>query len=623
MGIPDVPAITPQSIARLNAMEAGVASAGIRLDRLAVDIRDHGAVADGLTNDAAAVNAAIAALPASGGRLVWPATDVRIGARIIIDRPITIQGAHSALSKMTMSSPAFLRISSSNVTINDMTIQHVDGLPNNSVLIDNTRSVASNYTGWAFNRCRFRKGTLVFTKIGRTSQAAAQATGSDFAGNLRLIDCEFVDIAASYALEIGGVSGAHVDRCWVHGNGITLGSDGEGIKVLAGSDKVRVTNCLLEDNLRDGIDVYDSVGTLVSGCVIRNNGSYGIDAKWDSTAPGACRLHRLINNEVINNAHGGINASTPDTLVSGNVVRDNEGHGIRVGSAANDANVTTARVRVAGNQCVNNVGIGIYTSNATTDVTIDGNECYDNTISGIEVLPQSVGTQVRGNICLGNGTNGLKIHGTSGVLLAGNRTQDVGNAVILDAATAVRDADAGVFGANFLQAGRYLVGGGTRSTIAMVSGREYVSPIWIGNTGNIVRIGCEITVAGTAGTVIRLGLRRATSDYLPGAVIGEATVPGDAVTASGVETTVSFLVPKVGLYYLSCTAQVTGATLPTMRALSGTSSPPVSAGSIAGAVGTSALSGYFTAAGAVTGALPATYTINDKSGVVPLVAVRA
>jgi hypothetical protein len=58
---------------------------------MAEDVRIHGAKGDGATDDTAAIQSAIAATP-RGGTLEFPAGRYRVGAPLVINRPITLRG---------------------------------------------------------------------------------------------------------------------------------------------------------------------------------------------------------------------------------------------------------------------------------------------------------------------------------------------------------------------------------------------------------------------------------------------------------------------------------------------------------------------------------------------------
>lgn len=170
-----------------------------------------------------------------------------------------------------------------------------------------------------------------------------------------------------------------------------------------------------------------------------------------------------------------------------------------------------------------------------------------------------------------------------------------------------------------LISGYYFVPDGPRGTSGMIANQEWAVPVRIGKAGTLDRMGVDITIAGTAGTVIRLGIRASTADGRPGTLLLDAgTVAGDAVATP--ELTISQYIPQPGVYWLSATPQVTGGTLPTIRGVV-SNEAPVGSPTLAGALGASVTAGY--SATGVTGALPGTYTVNARLGFGPLIAVRA
>jgi hypothetical protein len=158
---------------------------------------------------------------------------------------------------------------------------------------------------------------------------------------------------------------------------------------------------------------------------------------------------------------------------------------------------------------------------------------------------------------------------------------------------------------------------GTRTTLAMAASTEYASPLYLAAAGTLTRLGLEITTAGAALSVVRLGIR-SDNNGQPGTLLLDAgTVAADAITASGIEITGLSRALTPGRYWLTATAQ--GGT-PTVRANSG-DVWPVSAPTLASAVGAAASAGFITAA-TVTGALPSPYVISARTGSVPRVVAR-
>lgn len=73
---------------------------------LPLNVRDYGATGDGVTDDAAAITAAVAALPASGGALYFPAGTYLLGSAITLNKPALFYGDGYATNLRTSSASA-------------------------------------------------------------------------------------------------------------------------------------------------------------------------------------------------------------------------------------------------------------------------------------------------------------------------------------------------------------------------------------------------------------------------------------------------------------------------------------------------------------------------------------
>lgn len=93
----------------------------------------------------------------------------------------------------------------------------------------------------------------------------------------------------------------------------------------------------------------------------------------------------------------------------------------------------------------------------------------------------------------------------------------------------------------------------TAGTITMVLNRMWAVPFNVGRQCSVDRIGLEVTVAGTAGNVIRLGIYD-TQGGLPGnRILDAGTVPGDAIATPEIVINQA-LAP--GLYWLVAVSQI-------------------------------------------------------------------
>jgi hypothetical protein len=133
----------------------------------------------------------------------------------------------------------------------------------------------------------------------------------------------------------------------------------------------------------------------------------------------------------------------------------------------------------------------------------------------------------------------------------------------------------------------------------------------------IDRIGCEITAAGEAGSVVRLGIYD-DAGGLPGSPIIDATVSAAAVATP--EATI-FTVLAPGWYWVGGAIQGAPTTPPTLRSTASQLTPgyPILADSAASAIQSSPIAH---SKGGVSGALPAFGTVLSGTSAAPRVFVR-
>src|SRR5690242_6647096 len=70
----------------------------VRKNTLAINVADYGAVGDDNTDDTAAIQAAIAALPAGGGLIYFPPGTYKITSAITVRSALTLKGSGSSAS---------------------------------------------------------------------------------------------------------------------------------------------------------------------------------------------------------------------------------------------------------------------------------------------------------------------------------------------------------------------------------------------------------------------------------------------------------------------------------------------------------------------------------------------
>jgi hypothetical protein len=144
----------------------------------------------------------------------------------------------------------------------------------------------------------------------------------------------------------------------------------------------------------------------------------------------------------------------------------------------------------------------------------------------------------------------------------------------------------------------------------------YLTPIYIPRAVILDRIAIETTVAGSAGSVIRLGIYAANEYGAPGALVLDAGTV-DATAAPGVLEAATDVRAGPGLYYLAAASQGAPTTPPTMR-LHGGLMPGIAYG--VAATLSAGFVGYLKTG--IPGALPPTVIPGGTTGNTPRVLIR-
>lgn len=144
----------------------------------------------------------------------------------------------------------------------------------------------------------------------------------------------------------------------------------------------------------------------------------------------------------------------------------------------------------------------------------------------------------------------------------------------------------------------------TSTSATLGNGTGRFSPWTVRRTMQFTRIGSEITSAGEAGSVLRLGIYADNGTGYPGALVLDAgTIAGDSATVQ--EITISQILTP-GLYWVGGVVQAAPSTQPTVRtiAMDLTGLVPLTAGTIPAA---NHPAGVAFVGFSMTGALPATW----------------
>jgi hypothetical protein len=511
------------------------------------------------------------------------------------------------------------------------------------------------------------KLTTADGNVGGASAIGVKITGD--CSDVTLTDVTITKMQTSFY--VAGSAGATVKRATLTNcYSLDSGSSGYGFEV-DDSDGLTLINCKSLSSGLDGLKLREMTSNvlILGGYFTGAVGGDGMDCFAGGnnfTVIGTTFSGNTINGITIKCDN--LNQSNPTVYGAyvGNVTltgircNNNGGYGMtfhRHGSTDDVTMPLPARCTVNGGNFSGNTNSGILVRGR--QVTLSGVQTYRNGQYGIDISSTAmdvalVGVQVSGN-------SQTTVNTYSGIRVAGDRVQIVGGwsigadadnitseadlaaatkqqkygleilstATNLDVNSAFRarynaTANFNDLGTNTIRtmpgvaqmpsAGRYLTQPfSTRSTLALVQSVEYATPIYIGESGTVVRIAAEVTAVGGAGSTVRLALRKNVNNF-PGPLVGQGTIDGTSATVQ--EITVSWDIPA-GIYWLTATGQ--GGT-PTVRAVTGAFAP-VSWSTLASTFSATPLAGYITAA-TVTGVLTDTYTIANRAGVVPLVALR-
>jgi hypothetical protein len=224
----------------------GYATLGQKVRGQAFDVRDYGAVGDGVTDDTAAIQAAATA--AAGNVLFFP-PGVYAAAGLAITSGTTVWGYGATIQNNAPATITSYTADASNVRVYGLTFDgnattQVSAVRftrcTGTVLVDCT---ATRGLGSGFD---IRSGDVSFTRcVGHTNGRAGGPVGAGF---------YIIDDGAG-----GGTPSVRATDCIGHDNGLGVGLDGSGFHVAKGN--VEVVNFTGYSNTRYGVKHQDPAGS--------------------------------------------------------------------------------------------------------------------------------------------------------------------------------------------------------------------------------------------------------------------------------------------------------------------------------------------------------------------------
>jgi nitrous oxidase accessory protein NosD len=365
------------AIAAGNAIVGGTGDAAVEVpDQF--NVVAFGAVGDGTTDDTAAIQAAVNALPATGGIVVAP------------------RGSYKLTGTVTISGKADVVLDFGEATITQTAALTPVLTLNNMV---RTKVVGGNLIGL---------GTDYLNTSAVYGAAAMKLGGA--CEDVSILDCSMTNFAgAGVWVVLGDTTGTRIEGCTITGPGsaeiAAMNNFGAGIVIADDANNWAVLNCEISEYAQ-GITTGDCSNVRVSNT----------------------HIHTIVGQ------HGMYFASLSNAVLSGNLIDDVNNQGIKV--QLNTGRPDAEDIAITGNTIVNCKSHPILLTNSDAsaerarNVTITGNTLSSvGTGNGIHL------THVDGAIVASNTIHdfsaGISVNSSDNISIIGNRIKDGGHQGIL------------------------------------------------------------------------------------------------------------------------------------------------------------------------------------------------
>ena len=267
------------------------------------------------------------------------------------------------------------------------------------VFVDGTRLVAASSRSAMTSGSFFHDNTakVLYLNVGGASPSGTILAGAQTYG-FNVVSRSNVEISGfdtrgqnNAGVRISGSSAVTVDRVSSADSGIN------GVLVEATSSAVSLTSLVVSRSASIGIKLAATTASKVSGSTVSGSGFHGISLQGASgnVVEGNESFDNVVPSGTNTAAGIDINSTSPDTVVRGNVVHDNQDSGIQVYNGS-------ARALVVRNVSYDNGDHGFDTQ-AAVNVRYVSNTAYGNRHDGFSVEGLSTGATLRNNIGVDNG----------------------------------------------------------------------------------------------------------------------------------------------------------------------------------------------------------------------------
>jgi len=304
------------------------------------------------TSDQNAINAAINALPSTGGSVVLLDGTYNITSSVIINKPnvnLTGSGANTILKRMYdesgVNTGGVITVVAASTAVTNVDVSQLS--------INGNKASFSSANDYG-----------IFVSSGGCGiQANNEKINNNWIGNTA-------------------------------GNGVYIYNG-----ACAAIQNDQITNNIITGSGGNGIATDDSTSNaVISGNVSSNNSGYGI---YVSGGTG----ENITGNTTNSNATGGIITGTTSTNVSDNIIKSNTTYGIYIGGFVGGQNTISGNV-------IDSNGIGVNFGPGNTNETLSGNTIVNSATTGVFVDGGTPSTNIiiSANTISGNGGSGVQFN---------------------------------------------------------------------------------------------------------------------------------------------------------------------------------------------------------------------
>lgn len=233
----------------------------VRKDALVINVKDYGAIGDDTTNDTAAIQAAITALPSSGGVVFFPPGTYRITSAIALRSALTLQGAGGSASVIHQTNTTAHGLSGVDIlgfSVKGLRVVGPSSGSGDGLHLTRSVNAATNY---------IELSDAIFRTWGGNGISISNPIVSAFTQ----VRCENNGNHGFYLYGVGGVAGTSVALTGCYANDNT--SAGYYLDTMV---YCSLNGCASESNAAD-YRLTNCQSIAMSGCGSENNGGIG----WD------------------------------------------------------------------------------------------------------------------------------------------------------------------------------------------------------------------------------------------------------------------------------------------------------------------------------------------------------